>query len=355
MRALVVCWLLAVGAAACPSEQTRRPAGMPAPPTTSLRLVTYNLYLGADLVPLLSGAIDPRDVGGVVATTFAAVQATDPPARADAWAAELAAVQPDLVALQEVALWRTQSPGDGAATAATVVAYDFLQLLVDALGRRGLIYRPAIVAEHTDVEAAGDFPGMPMDVRFTDRDAILVNADAGLAIVGTDEGTFTAELVIPTIAFGTVSVPRGWVAVDISVAGQMVRIVGTHLEAVAPPIRDAQAIELVAGPASGSPLILAGDFNFDPGALAYRGFVAGGLLDEWARVQPGDAGPTCCQAADLRNPASQLDQRIDLVFTRGPLAASTAERIGEDPADRTPSGLWPSDHAGVSMQIAPAP
>jgi hypothetical protein len=33
--------------------------------------------------------------------------------------------------------------------------------------------------------------------------------------------------------------------------------------------------------------------------------------------------------------------------------ALDAELVGEEPADRTPSGLWPSDHAGVVVTFGP--
>ncbi|MFI1650409.1 hypothetical protein ACH4XT_26165 [Streptomyces avidinii] len=33
---------------------------------------------------------------------------------------------------------------------------------------------------------------------------------------------------------------------------------------------------------------------------------------------------------------------------RGKVNALSTNRVGEAQADRTPSGLWPSDHAGVS-------
>jgi endonuclease/exonuclease/phosphatase family metal-dependent hydrolase len=326
--------------------------GVPPAVASTVRVSTYNLYLGADLAPLFSNALNPADVGPAVARVFQAVQATDPPARVDEVAALLAVASPDVVALQEVALWRTQTPADGSATPAADVAYDFLQLLVDALARRGLSYTPIIVATRADVEATGAFTPASMDVRFTDRDVLLVNSAAGLPIVSTDQGTFTAKVAIPTTAVGVITIPRGWIAAETRLGDQSLRIVAVHLESIAPPIRDAQAVELLAGPAVGSSLVLAGDFNFGPDALAYRGLTEAGLTDQWTQAAATDPGATCCQAPDLRNPVSQLTDRIDLIFTRGPLAATAAERLGEDPGDRTPSGLWPSDHAGVNMQLA---
>jgi len=42
-----------------------------------------------------------------------------------------------------------------------------------------------------------------------------------------------------------------------------------------------------------------------------------------------------------------LTERDDLVLTRGPFSDGKASIVGNHPADRLPSGLWPSDHAGV--------
>jgi hypothetical protein len=49
----------------------------------------------------------------------------------------------------------------------------------------------------------------------------------------------------------------------------------------------------------------------------------------------------------LRNPSPTLTKRVDLVLTRGGFETVSADVLGEEPGDRTPSGLWPSDHAGV--------
>jgi endonuclease/exonuclease/phosphatase family metal-dependent hydrolase len=347
----LLCLSIVVLSCACESNATRAVQSTP-PSGPTLTLATYNLYLGADLMPLLTTVGDRADVEAAVARTFEAVRATDPHARADAVAAELAALAPDVVTLQEVALWRTQTPADGSATPAETVAYDFLRDLLDALARRSLLYTEAVTATHTDVEATGDFAGAPMDVRFTDRDSILVKVGSPLRLTGTDQATFIAALVVPTDVVGTLKIPRGWIAVDATLDGRALRIVDTHLEAAAAPIRDAQAAELLAGPGTSSPLVLAGDFNFAPGSLPYDTFDAAGLVDQWTVARPDDPGPTCCQAGDLRNASSQLDERIDLVWTRGGLGASAAGRLGADPSTRTGSGLWPSDHAGVEVTLA---
>jgi hypothetical protein len=105
-------------------------------------------------------------------------------------------------------------------------------------------------------------------------------------------------------------------------------------------------------------VILAGDLNADANrnAPSYRLFrEQGRFRDAWTDVKKDDPGPTCCQADDYRNSRSSLERRIDVVLHRGEdLRASSADRSGDDPRDKTPSGLWPSDHAAVIADLTPA-
>jgi hypothetical protein len=47
-----------------------------------------------------------------------------------------------------------------------------------------------------------------------------------------------------------------------------------------------------------------------------------------------------------------LRARIDLILTRGPIAATEAFLVGHTAAGLR-SGLWPSDHAGVVATLGP--
>jgi hypothetical protein len=42
-------------------------------------------------------------------------------------------------------------------------------------------------------------------------------------------------------------------------------------------------------------------------------------------------------------------------MARGPIAAQEAHLVGADPSARTPSGLWPADHAGLVATLAVGP
>jgi hypothetical protein len=72
-----------------------------------------------------------------------------------------------------------------------------------------------------------------------------------------------------------------------------------------------------------------------------------GFLDAWKQKRAADPGFTCCQAPNLQNTVSLLNHRIDLVLFRGAFGIADIHLVGNSSTDRTPSGLWPSDHAGV--------
>jgi endonuclease/exonuclease/phosphatase family metal-dependent hydrolase len=311
-------------------------------------VMTQNLYLGTDLNPIF-GAPSLPALFAAVGAGWAQVQSNDFRARAQAIADQIAAAQPDLVGLQEAELYRTDVPSDGSATPAETVAYDFIQLLMGALAQRGLTYKPVAVFNGTDVELPAGLPPT-LDVRFSDRVTMLGRTDektADLKLSNPQAGTYQTALTIPTVA-GTITAPRGWVSVDVKIRGESFRIVDTHLEAFSPLVRNPQAGELLAGPADTElPVVAVGDFNSGPGTDrgAYNILVAGGFSDAWPSLN--GVGWTCCHPADLHNPSPALTKRVDLVLTRGGFQTVSAEVVGEEPGDRTASGLWPSDHAGV--------
>ena len=86
----------------------------------------------------------------------------------------------------------------------------------------------------------------------------------------------------------------------------------------------------------------------NPYYKVYQALIAGGLTDAWNKDDPGF---TYGQDPDLLNPDSKLSFRIDLVLYRGgsrwDFDVGNIELVGDKQADKTPSGLWPSDHAGV--------
>jgi hypothetical protein len=117
--------------------------------------MTRNLYLGTDLNPIFQ-APNLFALYAAVGAGWTQVQANDYPARAQALADEIAANRPDLVGLQEAMLFRTDVPPDGPATPAETVAYEFVDLLVDALADRALVYDPVSIRPNPDTRGLRD-------------------------------------------------------------------------------------------------------------------------------------------------------------------------------------------------------
>jgi endonuclease/exonuclease/phosphatase family metal-dependent hydrolase len=163
-------------------------------------------------------------------------------------------------------------------------------------------------------------------------------------------GHFAANLDIVFVG-GEFHARRGWASVDVQLRGRNFRFVSTHLEPDAPPIQALQAAEIVAGPAATDlPVVFVCDCNSPAdgsGTPTYANLIASGFTDAWSQRFPSEPGYTCCIEGTLTDPTPTFDERLDLVLFRGPFATTDIAIVGNDPADRTPSGLWPSDHAGV--------
>ena len=329
-------------------------------PRVSFKVMTRNLYLGSDLFTVV-GATTPEEVPERARAFWETVQKSDPRGRLLRMAAEIAAEKPDLISLQEVERFATQTPSNFDLAAPTPpdaneVAFDFLTILQEELTRLGMRYQ-AFETALTDAELPSAVAGQAgrMDVRMTDRDVILVRE--GLATSDVARKIFTAH--VPLRIGGATGVPvkvlRGYTRVNVTVEGVPLTFVASHLEVggQAAPIQQDQARELVADlKALPGTLVVAGDFNSSAdgrGTTSYKQLTSI-LVDGWVRPQPTLAGPTCC--SDLDSSPFDASSRIDLILHRGPLRAEAAAIVGTDPAGRTPAGLWPSDHAGVIMTLS---
>ncbi|HEX9400261.1 MAG TPA: endonuclease/exonuclease/phosphatase family protein [Anaeromyxobacter sp.] len=337
--------------AACGDGELPAAAPPPAGPS-SLRVMTQNLYLGGDLFLFLAPG---ASLAETMDTVWASVQATDFEARARVLADGIQAADPDVVGLQEVSLWRTQTPGDHLlAPNATNVAYDFLEILLRELASRGLSYRTVGTVTNGDVELPGT---TGTDYRLTDRDAIIAKTSLPIASAGSGTYPHVATLQLPSPLPGAppiqTPIPRGWVAADLRAGGRTIRLFATHLEALSADVATDQVPDLlaVASPTR-QPTLVVGDMNLPPGSPGYDRFVAPetGLRDTWTEAQGSDPGLTCCWNPDLRGGA--YSTRIDLVFATEPLHATRATRVND--SARTPGGLAPSDHAGVVVTIDPS-
>jgi endonuclease/exonuclease/phosphatase family metal-dependent hydrolase len=164
----------------------------------TVKVATYNLYLGSDLAPAVAAAKEGEGVAGVpgaaarlkafdhfaneVGGILNDVQANDFNVRAQTIAKAIKKNKVDLVGLQEAALWRLQFPTDGGgpspanpnAGLATTPLIDYIDTLLGALNNKALTkkqcnkkglkgnkcyrgYRLVIAQQEADIEQPGDF------------------------------------------------------------------------------------------------------------------------------------------------------------------------------------------------------
>lgn len=311
-----------------------------------LTLMTYNVYLGADLTPLL---LAPTQTACDAATSqvFERLRTTDFRVRANLLAQEITAVRPDVIALQEAVLW--EMPAALSRTNGDDGRRDYLQLLLNALRGMGHEYWPVSVGVGPDINSVAPFPGL----RFTNRNVILARSNF---CTGENDirlplhGTFINNVEVTNPVLGAVKIARSWASIDIYMRGSGFRFVSVHLEDSQPTVRQAQTAELIRRLSfTTMPIVLVGDFNEDAnteGAPAYQMLLESGFKDAWDAAD-GTGGATCCQADDLRNESSSLANRIDFVLTRGKASITAPFLVGVDPARRRTNGLWASDHAGI--------
>lgn len=338
--------------AALASDDVAAAAGAP------LRLLSRNLYLGANIDQVLFGGPEG------LAAALAEIQYTSYPHRAHALAAEIAALQPHLVGLQEVSTFVLP-------TAAGPFRIDFLAMLLSALEDRGLDYE-VVIANQNFTTLLPVAPGV--NVFYADGDAIIARPDV---MIHAAEGTHFAEAnqvdldqYIPGLGYNL----RGYQWADVSVAGQRFLFVNTHLEVqLWADVQERQAAELLAFvEGRNGPVFMTGDFNSaaNPDApegsmtATYPMILNAGFDDLWLRGHGPftTGGLTCCQASDLSNETPDLNQRIDFLFARnvpsgngGFAGGAKLDVIGDETGDRfgTPMGydLWPSDHAGLFGEL----
>ncbi len=339
------------------------------------KVMTRNLYLGADLTPAIA-APSLEALTAANGQILREVTANDFPTRAKGLAAEIRQQRPDLIGLQEVALWRTAPPSIVpllTGPSATTVRYDFLDELLDEINGHlfGPKYEIVVVQEEFDLEAPADENGKPGDGvpaqgipnaeingRLTMRDVILAKKGPFVHTWDAESGNFNTLLEVPILG-QPLPIARGWTATEAWVRGAgPFRFVNTHLEAFHPLIRQAQAAELVApgGPAtSENPVVLLGDLNSDDdtveGAdrLAYETIIAAGFVS-----RSTDEPLSCCLNSSLLGEGeggnvADFDHQVDHILTDDPENVTLEDSVvtGLFPVN----GFWNSDHAGITSTL----
>ena len=360
-----------------------------------IHVMTQNQYLGADLGPIIA-AETAQAVNAAMIQALIDVSNNHYPERVVALADSILDKRPHLVALQEVFSFRCIDPANTGQCGLFANAFnDHLELTLSALDGEYTV--AAEIQNLTLAPPVLPLPGIPVFldaavspvfIQVIDRDVILARSDIETTPVAFDclrpsiDGCNYSAVAPVTVAGLPINIERGFVGVDAVVHGMDYRFINTHLEVKllggsleSAILQPAQATELwlsLLNPSvfdPGKRLIVAGDFNSSPVDVspigvptAYQQLTNGILIDGtqlpftltdvW-NLRPGKPpGFTCCELADLSNAPSIHDERIDIVFAYpAPEGRVKANVLDTEVDDKTPSGLWPSDHASVSAEL----
>jgi endonuclease/exonuclease/phosphatase family metal-dependent hydrolase len=361
-----------------------------------VKVMTRNLYLGADLSPAINatGTNEFIDANGQIVRD---VDTNNFPTRAIGLAHEILSKSPDLVGLQEVSEWRSGPLNDAAPFTcdnpdpgtvddnppfncdftASTVRYDYLHELMSQLNDGKKRYRVVKSQQEFDFEAPTDYNGVTGDGdlpgtndngeendRLTMRDVILAKVGERVKTSNVQAGHYHTlfEPVVGGVV--TVHVIRGWVSTDVKVGkAPKFRFVNTHLEAFgSPTIRQAQAKELVhkhnvADPNGSLPVVLVCDCNSDDNTvsstngdrLAYKALTNAGYVERSTSHPLG-----CCLNADIitddQGDISDFDHQVDHILTSDP---KHIKLVNSSVTGRTPvNGFWDSDHAGLFSTLS---
>ncbi len=307
---------------------------------SQLNVMSRNVYLGADIGRFAS--IDFSDPNALVNTTttfFGIVQATDFNIRARGLAQEIASLNPDVVGLQEMTIFRTQNVSDFAQIPvpnAQDIQFDFIEILNNALVELNLNYTVAAKNKNTDIEFPillnPTDPTSLGDGRMTMFDVILIKN--GIAFDNVKERNY-----LSFASLSGIGVRRGYSSIDIEMGDQTTTFVNTHLESITQETRLAQTQELLTflSPNAHN-IIVTGDFNSDAitNQAAYQTMIDAGFND----AHQGSTEATSFVDEFLQTP--NFTNRIDYIFYKGNLNSSNSSVFGN-----ATTGPWASDHAGV--------
>jgi endonuclease/exonuclease/phosphatase family metal-dependent hydrolase len=138
--------------------------------------------------------------------------------------------------------------------------------------------------------------------------------------------------------------------------GTSVLVVVTHLHHLGPDeaLRDEQARQLLEWPATARPTdaqIIMGDFNADPAEPAVARMRTSGFRSAYAEANGSD--PAVTWPSGLQAPAMDTDgspECLDYIWIRGAVRVASARLAFDRPASDDPT-LYPSDHLGIAAHL----
>jgi len=318
----------------------------------SITILTQNVFVGADLQSLrwtkgFSNKLKRIDY------LFQQVSKTDFTTRARALAKEIKRINPHIICLQEVAVWRVGKGLLPRYAKDKRYVYDFLAILQKVLAQARLPYKVAIQEKNESIVA----PSIRHKViSLTDYNVILVKKQ--IAILSTKSGHFRRQRVIGPKYF-SYKLKKGWVSALVQINNKSYHIVNCHLDLLW-KIKNAQIKELFSllSKLRGkgfkkAKTLLAGDFNTNPSYNRYfkRLVKRSKMYDLASRLRQNYAKTCCRRPKSLRNKYSRLRARVDLLLATKTLKPLRVGRIGVSLSSRglykKKYRLWISDHAGV--------
>ena len=294
----------------------------------AIRIMTQNVYQGTNFDELLA-AQTPAEFVAAVTTTYNNILATDPAARAQAVANEIATEQPDVVSLQEISTLLTGTP-------ATTVQVDYLSSLQSDLKALGQNYAVVATVAELNAEAPSTL-GYSMCASSRATQFLCASLTVSATLANIQVGHYADNPPLPS-AIGPIPDPRGYASVDVTINGATFEFVTTHLN-TSQPSQLAQMQELISAETGVFPIVMAGDFNanaddpLDPTYATYQAAINAGFADAWTAANRSVPGYTCCQNQGTLNFPSALDQRIDLELLRG--ATRSTRPISSEPTPVT--------------------
>ena len=350
----LLCLILLLIACSDGSDRSVEPnpyaASSPSQDNPSLKVMHQYVVIGASHSDGLA-AQTIEELFDIIVDIHAKTLASEPEARINHVADQIAAELPDIVSLQGLTRVEATGPATGVDMPAT---------MIQALAARGLNYT---VAYAQPFYTMGTFPLLyPMCAvaepvgactvnSSTQDNIILVNSDNTDLTVSNAMGADWASQWIITVFGQPINFHRGWASIDGTIGDRDFRFIAAHFERTPTFDHQAeQAQELLALTAyyEGA-LIVSTNTNSESDELsstAYPLLTEAGFRDVYGGQEPGK---TCCQPNELTNPVSQLSRNDDSLLVHG--AFGFGARLVNDEPFQTVYPFWASNHAGIVATV----
>ncbi len=189
---------------------------------------------------------------------------------------------------------------------------------------------------------------------------VYARANGHLAAIGFEEGeAILSRFPLEDVRFTELLPQAGMfehrIALEATLRTQAgkIRLVSVHLTDGDPQVNRAQARALQAFVADRStPALIGGDFNALPESATMRT-----LRQTWQWVPPPPSVPTCCVDV-FAPPTATFSHRIDAAFLANPnntWYVASGVRTLDTPQPTAHGWLWPSDHAGLLLDLQTNP